>query len=106
MQDDRCGLLESVLSCSTELLQAARDERWDDLAEIERRRDAMLRAYACRPRIPDDAAIPHVSALLSRLIEINAEVLLLVEGRRNSLHAELADNRRQRNAATAYASLR
>ncbi len=104
---DRLNHLGQALDCSHGMLDCARDQRWDELPELEARRAALLREYAVAA-----AAMPHGGAdeaaaeadLLARLIEANDDVMRLGERHRCALADSISSNQQQRRAASAYSA--
>ncbi len=85
----------SVLECSERMLAAAIAGDWDELARLERERRGLLGHMFAPEAVIEPAA-------LSRLAQINDEIIALGESHRNELRRTLEDGRAQRRAADAY----
>lgn len=97
--------LQQILQCSSEMLEAAREERWDELVALEATRAGLLRAHAdatADPRSIDDPET--VADYLGKILEASAGVVELGERHRQRLAADIADSRRQRRVVGAYAA--
>jgi hypothetical protein len=105
MKPSRFACLQRALDSSEAMLDAARDERWDDVVALERQRAAWLRDYdaaAGGGEASDDPGA--VRDLMKRLVETNRRILEHSESRRARLLGNSIDHRRQRRAAGAYAA--
>ena len=95
--------LAQIRRCSDEMLQAAREERWDDLAELDARRGVLIHAWGeiadAMGQVDDPTPIEDC---LQNLIDVNNRIMDLAEEYRNRLADEIADSRQQRQAAVAY----
>lgn len=103
MMTERLQRLGEILERSQDMLECARDQRWDSLPELSTGRSRAIEAYGrlCAARSANEDPGDE-SALLARILAINEELVALGSTHKQSLADSLSGNRRQRSAALAY----
>lgn len=95
---------EAVALLSGQMLQAARQEQWDELVELEQKRVSVLselRADAAKEAIPDEVAA-RVSELIKAILVADSETSLLALAWRGELQELLASMGTERKLFQAY----
>lgn len=95
--------LAQIRRCSDDMLQAAHEERWDDLGELDARRSALVEAWVgvvdAMGQVDD---LTPIEDCLQNIIDVNNRIMDLAGGHRDHLADEIAGSRQQRQAAVAY----
>ncbi|QWT20572.1 flagellar protein FliT [Bacillus sp. NP157] len=89
--------LDQVLSLTEAMHSAASEGRWDDLADLEARRDPVLRSGTMRPA-------PQTLESLKSIMLMDNLIKDLVSAARDETMIALDASRRVRRAVAAYTS--
>lgn len=95
---------ETVAQLAEKMLAAARQERWDELTELEQQRAAVLSelmADAAQGAVPGEVA-EQVARLIKAILEQDAECTALALAWQNELKALLASMGTERKISRAY----
>ncbi|MDR2876843.1 MAG: flagellar protein FliT [Chromatiales bacterium] len=92
--------LNEALQCSERMLSAARAGQWDELAELQGEREALLSMAAGGHNDGVDVD----AECITRMLIINEEILHLGTVHRDELMRACADSRQASRVAGAYAA--
>lgn len=97
-------LYEALGTVSRNMVEAARANDWDRLAELDAEMTATREAIASQPEsgVLDDAALLRRAALITAILENNREVRRHVEPWMQSVRKMLGSGQRERSVRAAY----
>lgn len=89
-----------IFKFTEQMLRAAKEEAWEDLASIEKERRTVL--YTSIPSLPDDSTRTAVRRVIQQVIEFDQEIITLCQDSQRMLAEKIQSLRIGERARKAY----